>query len=503
MSDSTERSRASVANPDTSMAGSVNAVGSPYRLVTLGLQHLFIMYAGAVAVPLIVGPAVGLDNGDVALLISADLLVSGITSIIQSAGIGKVAGVRLPIVAGATFTVVNPMIIIADQYGGRSGLPVVYGALLIAGVFGLLIAKPFSMMLRFFPPLVTGIVISMIGLSLIGADVGLIAGNKLSEFIATIPVTGKDALPLVRDGSVVTKLNPDSGQISHILLGASVILMIVTINRFFSGFISQVAVLISIVVGTVIAWPMGQLNFSGLSKAHWVGISSPFHFGHPQFKAAAVISMCIVILVVYTESTADILAVGEMVAKPLGPNDLARGVVTDGLSAIIAAFMNSFPDTAYAQNVGLVGMTRVRSRWVATVCGIMLVVLGLIPKAGALVADLPTPVIGGAATVMFAMVIAIGIQTLHKAPLGDNHNLLIVAISLAVGLIPAVQPAFYEHFPRDFQVIFGSSITSTAIVAFSLNLIFNHWRKAERKSAGQAEGEITTPGPSFEDYSDA
>jgi uracil-xanthine permease len=453
----------------------VDEVLAPQRLFVLGLQHLFIMYAGAVAVPLIVGPAVGLDNSDIALLVSADLLVSGIVSIIQSAGIGKIMGVRLPVVAGATFTVLNPMIIIANQYGGRTGLPVVYGALLAAGVFGLLIAKPFSMVLRFFPPLVTGTVIAIIGLSLIGADIGLIAGDKTSNFVPKVPVLAPDGHALVQGGKVVQTMNPDSGQVSHIALAAGVIVLIVAITRLFRGFISQTTVLISIVLGTLIAWPMGLLDFSSVSSSKWFGIATPFHFGAPKFHAAAIISMCIVVLVTYTESTADMLAVSEMTDRALSPSDLARGLAADGLSAVLAGFMNSFPDTAYAENVGLIGMTRVRSRWVVTVCGALLVVLGLIPKVGAIVADLPNPVIGGAATVMFAMVTAIGIQTLHKASFDGNHNLLIVAVSLAVGLIPTIQPAFYQHFPQNFQVIFGSSITSTVIVVFVLNLVFNHW----------------------------
>ncbi len=155
----------------------VDEVLAPQKLVIFGLQHLFIMYAGAVAVPLIVGPAVGLDKRDIAILVSADLLISGIATIIQSAGIGKIMGVRLPVVAGATFTVLNPMIIIANQYGGRDGLPYVYGAMLISGIFGLAIAKPFSTVIRFFPPLVTGTVICIIGLSLGGADITLIYGD--------------------------------------------------------------------------------------------------------------------------------------------------------------------------------------------------------------------------------------------------------------------------------------------------------------------------------------
>ncbi len=454
------------------------------KLFVLGLQHLFIMYAGAVAVPLIVGPAVGLDSSDIAILVSADLLVSGIASIIQAVGIGKIMGVRLPVVAGATFTVLNPMIIIANQYGGRDGLPYVYGALLISGVFGLLIAKPFSMVLRFFPPIVTGTVIAMIGLSLIGADIGLIAGNKFSNFVPAVPVLNADGSAKVANGSVVTTMNPDSGQISHIALAAGVILLIVVITRLFRAFIGQTAVLISIVIGTLIAWPMGLVDFSSVSQSKWIGISEPFHFGPPKFAAAAIISMCIVVLVTYTESTADMLAVSEMVDKKLSPNDLARGLATDGLSALLAGFMNSFPDTAYAENVGLIGMTKVKSRWVVAVCGVFLVILGVIPKVGAIVADLPSPVIGGAATVMFAMVTAIGIQTLNKARFDNNHNLLIIAVSFSFGLIPVIQPAFYMHFPQNFQVIFGSSITSTVIVVFVLNLVFNHWNAFPRRQRG-------------------
>jgi NCS2 family nucleobase:cation symporter-2 len=428
----------------------VDEVLRPHRLFILGLQHLFIMYAGAVAVPLIVGGALRLPTSTIGLLVNADLLVSGIATVIQSVGIGKIFGVRLPVVAGATFTVLSPMIIIAQQYG----LAAVYGAMLCSGVFGLLIAKPFSMLVRFFPPLVAGTVICVIGLSLIGADVSLIAGSN----------------PAAKS----------YGQVSHVALAGLVMLSIVLITRLFRGFVSQIAVLLSIVIGTLVAWPMHLLHFSSVQSSSWVGFGGFFRFGHPKFEAAAIISMCIVMLVTYTESTADMLAVSEMVGKKLTPADLARGLATDGLSAVLAGFLNSFPDTAFAENVGLVGLTRVRSRWVVSACGAMLVLLGLLPKIGQVVANVPGPVIGGAATVMFAMVTAVGIRTLNKTSFDGNHNLLIVAVSLSAGLLPAVQPAFYEHFPNDFQVIFGSSITSTVIVVFTLNLVFNHWTRRPR-----------------------
>jgi uric acid transporter len=428
----------------------VDEVLPPQRLLIFGLQHLFIMYAGAVAVPLIVGPAIGLKSHDIAILVSADLLVSGIATIIQSAGISKLFGVRLPVVAGATFTVLNPMIIIATQYGGRSGLPYVYGAMLVSGVFGLVIAKPFSRVIRFFPPLVAGTVICIIGLSLAGADISLIYGDAAAG-----------------DKYV--------GSVGRIALAGLVIVSILLISRVFKGFVGQIAVLLSIVIGTVVASFMHLVSFSNVKDAEWFGTPNIFHFGHPKFAAAAIITMCIVMIVTYTESTADMLAVGEMVGKDLTPDDLARGLATDGLSAFIASFTNSFPDTAFAENVGLVGLTKVRSRWVVTTCGALLLIMGLIPKVGQIIADLPGPVIGGGATVMFAMVTAVGIQTLHKVNFEGNHNLLIVATSLAVGLLPAFDPHFYDKFPKDFQVIFGSSITATVLVVFVLNLVFNHW----------------------------
>jgi NCS2 family nucleobase:cation symporter-2 len=437
----------------------VDEVPPVSRLLVFGLQHLFIMYAGAVAVPLIVGPAIGLSSRDIAILVSADLLVSGIATIIQSAGISRLFGVRLPVVAGATFTVLNPMIIIATQYGGRGGLPYVYGAMLVSGVFGLILAKPFSRVIRFFPPLVTGTTICIIGLSLGGADISLIADKTV-------------------DGSFV--VSP-----SRMGLAALVLVLILVISRAFRGFVGQIAVLLSIVIGTVVASFMHLVDFGNVAGAAWFGAPHIFHFGPPKFAAAAIITMCIVMVVTFTESTADMLAVGELTGKNLSPGDLARGLATDGLSALLASFTNSFPDTAFAENVGLVGLTKVRSRWVVTCCGTFLVLLGLIPKVGQVIADLPGPVIGGAATVMFAMVTAVGIQTLHRVNFQGNHNLLIVAAALAVGLLPAFDQHIYDDFPKDFQVIFGSSITATVIVVFVLNLVFNHWVRGGSRTAVQ------------------
>ncbi|MFE3190808.1 nucleobase:cation symporter-2 family protein [Nocardia sp. NPDC059240] len=434
----------------------VDEIPKPPRLALLGLQHLAIMYAGAVAVPLLVGGALKLSPHTIGLLVNADLLVSGIVTIIQSVGIGRILGVRLPVVAGATFTVVSPMILIAQEFGGgEAGLPTVYGAILVSGVFGLIIARFFAKVVRFFPPLVSGCVICVIGLSLIGADAGLIAGDDPKS--------------------------ADYGQISHIGLAGLVIALIVVIHRFTRGLLSQLAVLLSMAIGTLVAWPMHLVDMSNVGPSAWFGISKPFIFGAPQFHIGAIISMCVVMLVTFTESTADMVAVAEMVDKELEPADLGRGLAADGLSAVLAGFMNSFPDTAFAENVGLVGLTGVRSRWVVATCGGMLVALGLVPKVGSVVAALPGPVVGGAATVMFAMVTAVGLRVLHKVQFEGTSNMLIIAVTLSVALLPAVAPNIYTKFPTNFQMIASSPITSAVIVVFVLNLVFNHWGAGKRK----------------------
>lgn len=240
-------------------------------------------------------------------MINADLLVAGLITLIQALGIGKLLGVRLPVVAGATFTAVTPMILIAGEYGMQA----VYGSMIAAGVFGLLVAVPFARAVRFFPPLVSGSVITVIGLSLIGVAAGLIAG---------LDPTAKDyAAP------------------SHLALAGGIILFIILVSRFTRGFLAQVGVLLGLVGGTLVAVPMGLTDFSSVGQAGWLGVSSPFHFGAPQFPVAAVISMCVVMLVTFTESTADMLAVGEMTGRPLSKRDLARGLPPTASPASSAA----------------------------------------------------------------------------------------------------------------------------------------------------------------------
>ncbi|MFJ4914093.1 nucleobase:cation symporter-2 family protein [Streptomyces sp. NPDC088726] len=415
----------------------------PGRLAVLGLQHVIVMYTGCVTVPLVFGAAAGLDAATVAVLINADLLVAGIVTIIQGAGVGRILGVRMPVMAGAAFTAVTPMILIAGEYG----LQAVYGSMLAAGVFGLLAAYPFAKAVRFFPPLVSGVVITVVGLALIGVGVNLIVGGD--------PKAADHAAP------------------SRLALAAFVVIVILLVARFGRGFLARTGVLLGVLAGTAVAVPFGLVDVSAARTADWIGVSAPFHFGAPRFPAVAVLSMCVVMLVLFAESTADLLAVAELTGRRLTTADMARGLAADGLSGVMGGVMNAFLDTVFAQNVGLVTMTKVRSRHVATVAGCMLLVLGLIPKLGALVAGLPEPVVGAAGLVMFATVATVGIGTLRAVDFDGTHNLLIVAVSIGAGMAPEVAPDLYSRLPEGVGIVLGSPVTSATLVAFGLNLAFN------------------------------
>jgi xanthine permease len=421
------------------------------QMAAMGLQHVLAMYAGAVAVPLIVGGALGMSKADIGYLINADLLISGVSTLIQCLGFWRF-GVRLPLMQGCTFAAVTPMVFIGTSGGG---LTAIYGAVIVSGVLMALLAPLWGRLLRFFPPLVTGTVITIIGLALIPVSVNWAAGGVGA---------------------------PSFGAPKNLALALGVLLLVLLVQRFAPPMFSRISVLMGIVLGTLVAIPLGFTDFSGISDAPIVGISTPFHFGLPTFDLAAILAMVVVMLVTMTETTGDILAVGEMVGRPVDGRRLADGLRADGLSTVLGGVFNTFPYTAFGQNAGLVGLTKVYSRFVVAVGGGILVLLGLFPILGEIVARIPAPVLGGAGIVMFGTVAAIGIGMLAKVSFADHGNLMVVAVSLAVGLVPTAVPKIYEHFPNWFRTIMESGISAGCLSAVLLNLLFNHLRLRRRQS---------------------
>ena len=414
-----------------------------------GLQHVVTMYGGIIAPPIILGGAVGVSPDQVALLIASCLFVGGFATILQSIGI-PFFGSKLPLVQGVSFAGVSTMLAIAGSHDGRAGLPAVFGAVLVASLIGLVIAPFFAMVIRFFPPVVTGSVIVSIGLTL-------------------TPVAGNWALG--GDGQA-----PDYGSATNLALAGGTLVATVLLSKFGTATISRLAVLIGLVLGTVAAAIVGVADFSRVLEGDIVALPTPFAFGPPTFDVAAILSMLIVILVTLTETSADILAVGEIVESKVDRKRIANGLRADMAASAISPVFNSFTQTAFAANVGLVALTGVRSRFVVGAGGLILVVLGLLPVLGRVAGAIPPAVLGGAGIVLFGSVTASGIRTLSKVDYRNNMNLLIVAVSITFGMLPVMLPMFYDVFPDWFQVIFASGISSAAIMAIVLNILFNELR---------------------------
>ncbi|UJW36622.1 purine permease [Saccharothrix sp. AJ9571] len=399
------------------------------------------MYAGVVAPPLIIGAAVGLSPGELSLLISASLFTAGLATLLQTLGFWRF-GARLPLVNGVTFATVAPVLAIVKQHGGENALGVVYGATLIGGAVMVLAAPFFSRLTRFFPPLVTGTVITLIGVSLLPVAVRWIANQQ------------------------------DAASPSGLLLAGVTLLAVLAFTRFLPGFFSRIALLLGLVVGTLLAWPLGEVNTATLREAPAFGIASPFHFGVPAFDIAAVVSMAIVMIVIMVESTADMLALGEIVDRPSTPRTIADGLRADGFATAVSTIFGGFAATAFAQNVGLVALTRMYSRYVVAAGGVVLVLLGVFPIAGGIVALVPQPVLGGAGLVLFGSVAVSGIRTLSKASFDRPAHIAVVAAALGIGLIPIAAPGFYEHFPSAVRTVLDSGISAGCVAAVLLNLVF-------------------------------
>ena len=443
------------------------------RLLPLGIQHVLAMYAGAVAVPLIVGGAmVGagqLEQSDIVHLIMADLFVAGIATMIQAVGFWRF-GVRLPLMQGVTFAAVGPMITI----GTNHGITTIYGSVIACGLFMILLAPVFGKLIRFFPPLVTGTIILIIGVSLMRVAAGWFGGGNAA--------------------------GPDFGSPAAIGLGFFTLAMIIVIERFAPEALRRVSILLGLLIGTIVAIPFGMTNWEHMGDYNWIGFVTPFQFGVPTFEISSIIALLIVGIVIMTETTGDIVAVGEIVDEKITPQKLADGLRADGLGTIIGGIFNTFPYTAFAQNVGLVAITGVRTRHVATVAGIILVLLGLLPKMAAVVEGIPLPVLGGAGVALFGMVAASGVRTLTKVKF-TNTNILVVAISIGVAMLTEAKLYYtdrtladtpvnvsldlYHQFPDWFQTIFHSGISAGAITAILLNLLLN------TRGADHGEGELS------------
>lgn len=411
------------------------------KIASLGIQHVLAMYAGAVIVPLIVGAGVGLTGEQLTYLISIDIMMCGIATILQ-VWKNKFSGIGLPVVLGCTFTAVGPMISIGNEYGIAS----IYGSILVSGLVVVFIAKYFSKLVKFFPPVVTGSVVTIIGITLIPVAMNNLAGGQGSQ---------------------------DYGSPVNILLGFGTLLVILALFRFGKGFIRSVAILIGILVGTVAGYLMGLVNFSAVTEAGWVHLPTPFYFGTPEFHLTPILTMTLVAIVSLVESTGVYFALSDICNQKINEEDIKKGYRAEGLAILFGGLFNSFPYTTFSQNVGLIQLSGVKTKNVIYVAGGLLILLGFVPKIGAFTQVVPTSVLGGAMIAMFGMVIAYGIKMLGNVDFNNQENLLIVACSVGMGLGVTVVPQIFDGLPQSVQILTDSGIVMGSLTALFLNIVFN------------------------------
>jgi NCS2 family nucleobase:cation symporter-2 len=400
------------------------------------------MYAGAIAVPLIVGAAFALPKAQLANLVDADLFACGLATLVQTIGF-RAVGLRLPVMMGASFVCVAPILAVAHQPGGDLGM--VFGGVMIAGLFGLAIAPFGGTLVRLFPPIVTGSVILVIGLSLMTVAAAWTGGGFGAR---------------------------DFGAPKYLLVAGLVLAIILVLLGIGRGFVRNVAVLIGIAAGCVVTALLGWISLAGIGSEPYVAFVHPFQIAVPRFNFSVTLAMCLVMIVTMIESTGMFLALGEITQRPVSNARLRRGLRADAVGTLLGGLFNAFPYTSYSQNVGLVAITGVRSRWVCAAAGALLLLLGVLPRLGFLVASIPQPVLGGAGFVMFGMVAATGIRILGGVDYTDQRNLIVVALAVGVGMIPTIMPTLFAALPAAFSTIFGSGIVLCAITGVVLRAVF-------------------------------
>jgi len=414
---------------------------SQQKAAVLGLQHLLAMYSGAVAVPLLIGGALKFNSTQMTYLVSIDIFMCGLATLLQLMR-NKYFGIGLPVVLGCAIQAVAPLVMIGKKFS----INTMYGAIIVAGIFVFLIAGFFSKIKKLFPPVVTGTLITTIGLTLIPvAFQNMGGGNSAAR---------------------------NFGDSKNLIVSFITIAIIIALEIWAKGFLKSISVLVGLILGTIIASFMGLVSLKPVIQASWFHLPQFFYFGVPKFEWSSSLTMIIIALVSMVESTGVFFATGDLLHKNISEDDLKRGYRAEGLAQILGGLFNTFPYTTFSQNVGLLQLSGIKTKrpiyWAAS----LLMLMGLLPKVGALVTIIPTPVLGGAMLVMFTMIAVQGIKMLLQTNLNDNRNVLTIAISIGLGLGVTIYPKIFQNLPQTVQLFLSNGIVVASLSATLLNLLF-------------------------------
>ncbi|MCP1638783.1 nucleobase:cation symporter-2 family protein [Streptococcus gallinaceus] len=409
----------------------------------LGLQHLLSMYAGSILVPIMIAGALGYSAKELTYLISTDIFMCGIATFLQLQ-LRKQFGIGLPVVLGCAFQSVAPLSII----GANQGSGAMFGALIASGIYVIVVAGVFSKIAELFPPIVTGSVITTIGLTLIPVAMGNMGNNA------------------------------ESPTAQSVILALTTVLIILLVQKFATGFIKSISILIGLVGGTILAGFMGLVDTAVVADAPWVHIPTPFYFGAPKFEITSIVMMCIIATVSMVESTGVYLALSDLTDDQLDSTRLRNGYRSEGLAVLLGGIFNTFPYTGFSQNVGLVQLSGIKTRRPIYYTAAFLVIIGLLPKFGALAQMIPSPVLGGAMLVLFGMVALQGMQMLNNVDFaGNEHNFIIAAVSISAG-VGFNGTNLFASFPSTVQMFLTNGIVIATVCAILLNLVLNGKQQA-------------------------
>ena len=407
------------------------------KKVLFGLQHIFAAFGGIIVVPLVIATSLGFDSKVTTALISASILGSGLATIIQAKGIFKV-GARVACIMGTDFTFVSPAI----SVGSVLGLPGIIGATILGSLFEVILSFFIKPLMKFFPPLVTGTVVALIGLTLLPVSIDWAAGGAGSANYASL---------------------------ENLAVAMFVLIITLLLNNYGKGIISSASILIGIVVGYIVCIPLGLVDFTSVKEASWLSFPKILEFG-VTFDAKAVMAFIPAYFVATIGTVGCLKAIGETSNIDIGDKRVAAGVLSDGVGSALGGLVGSCPNTSFSQNIGIISLTKVASRHVAVMAGILLVILGFLPKVAAIITGIPNPVLGGVGIMMFGTVAAAGIRTLSNIKLTER-NLLIIAISMGLGLGVTFRPDVIHNLPEAIRMIFSSGISTGTIVALILNAV--------------------------------
>lgn len=407
------------------------------KKVLFGLQHIFAAFGGIIVVPLVIATSLGFDSKVTTALISASILGSGLATIIQAKGIFKV-GARVACIMGTDFTFVSPAI----SVGSVLGLPGIIGATILGSLFEVILSFFIKPLMKFFPPLVTGTVVALIGLTLLPVSIDWAAGGAGSANYASL---------------------------ENLAVAMFVLIITLLLNNYGKGMISSASILIGIVVGYIVCIPLGLVDFTSVKEASWLSFPKILEFG-VTFDAKAVMAFIPAYFVATIGTVGCLKAIGETSNIDIGDKRVAAGVLSDGVGSALGGLVGSCPNTSFSQNIGIISLTKVASRHVAVMAGILLVILGFLPKVAAIITGIPNPVLGGVGIMMFGTVAAAGIRTLSNIKLTER-NLLIIAISMGLGLGVTFRPDVIHNLPEAIRMIFSSGISTGTIAALILNAV--------------------------------